>query len=141
MINFLAKSMFVTVVWRRYKRLIVSTALLFVAYFLVALIHDDYMEYARTANSGNLAGAYLLKWAVLLAATVIYYLVNFPVPSLRGTAKKRPVKKPPLSRQKIKEAPAQIPEERDSADPFDSIRRKKKLKARGDALLHQEKQK
>ncbi|HEX7027184.1 MAG TPA: hypothetical protein VF268_08070, partial [Gammaproteobacteria bacterium] len=77
MFRFLAKSALIAVIWKRYRRTIISTLALFACYFLVSLFHGDYVEYAVNAgDKGFLWRSYLIKWAVLIGVTLIYYLYN-----------------------------------------------------------------
>ncbi|SMF31239.1 hypothetical protein SAMN02745866_02051 [Alteromonadaceae bacterium Bs31] len=135
MFNFLAKSLFVTVVWRQYKRLIISSLLLFASYYLIGFMHDDYLEYATTAEgTRSIAGAYLLKWAALLLVSAGYYFVNFPLPFLGKNT--RHTQQSPS--QKEKNRPRGIKPPVDESDPFENIRRKKNLKGKGDRVLGDE---
>jgi hypothetical protein len=127
MFRFLAKSFVATVFFKRYRRAIISTLSLFVFYFVVSLVHDDYFVYAQAVEKeGALAWAFLVKWAVLFLGTGIYYLINFPFLQ----AKKKHGQQGSVSVEEHKEE-AKPAEE----DPFSTIRKKKVLKSKGDFSL------
>lgn len=133
MFRFLAKSALFAVIWTRYRRTIISTLALFVCYFLVSLFHGDYVEYAVSAgDQGFLWRSYLMKWAVLIGVTVIYYLYN-----TRALIKRETGDVPPSSDKKQRERVVveNIPQSGEAVDPFAEIRRKDRLKSRGDIAL------
>ncbi len=131
MFRFLAKSALATVIFKRYRRPIVSTLVLFLAYFLIATVHGDYVDYAVTAEDRQyLWLSFVLKWALLLGVTAVYYFYNMA--GLRPRAEKppAPAKAPPLSAE---------PSPDSAVDPFAEIRRKPTLKSRGEQLLEKTK--
>ena len=122
MFRFLAKSALATVLFKRYRRTIVSTLLLFACYFFISMIHGDYVSYATSADDRHyLWLSFLLKWVLLISITLVYYFYN--VRAL-GTSPKPPAK---AAQQQVQAS--------DAADPFDSIRTKDTLQSRGDVLL------
>jgi hypothetical protein len=138
MFRFLAKSALIAVIWKRYRRTIISTLALFACYFLVSLFHGDYVEYAVNAgDKGFLWRSYLIKWAVLIGVTLIYYLYN-----TRALTKREADDLPPSAgrrqREQIVENTPQYDDD-GAADPFAEIRRKERLKSRGDIVLGREK--
>lgn len=130
MFRFLAKSALVAVIWKRYRRTIISTLALFVSYFLISLLHADYVDYAVGAGDKEfLWRSYLIKWAALLGVTLIYYFYNTRVSMKRG-ADDLP---PPANKNPRKPVAENAGD--NEADPFAEIRRKKRLKSRGDVAL------
>lgn len=130
MFRFLAKSALVAVIWKRYRRTIISTLVLFVSYFLISLLHGDYVDYAVGAGDKEfLWRSYLIKWAALLGVTLIYYFYNTRAFMKRG-ADDLP---PPSNKNPRKQAVENTGDNK--ADPFAEIRRKKRLKSRGDIAL------
>lgn len=133
MFRFLAKSALAAVIWKRYRRPIVSTLALFVSYFLISLFHGDYVDYAVSAGDTHfLWRSYLIKWGVLVGVTVTYYLYN-----ARAFRSRRTDDLPPPTAAKTRREPrAESPSNNgNEADPFAEIRRKKRLKSRGDIAV------
>jgi hypothetical protein len=134
MFRFLAKSALAAVIWRRYRRTIVSTLALFVSYFLISLFHDDYVDYTVSAGDTHfLWRSYLIKWGVLIGVTVTYYLYNaYAFRSRRADNLSPPAADKNRREQRVKE---NVPPNDDEADPFAEIRHKKRLKSRGDIAV------
>lgn len=133
MFRFLAKSALLAVIWKRYRRTIISTLILFASYFLIALFHGDYVDYA--VNSGNtnfLWRSYLFKWVSLFGVTLVYYFYNTRVLTKRGTEDLPPPTTGKNRQRQVKEDTSQVVDE---ADPFAEIRHKERLKSRGDTAL------
>ena len=69
---------FATFIWKQYKRIIVSTLLLFAYLWLVGSIHSDFLSYAELQTDQTMAGrSFLLKWAALVSGVVLYLAYNF----------------------------------------------------------------
>lgn len=123
--KFIANTFFLAILWRRYRRLLIAVGLLVASYFLVSLLHDDYLDYVK--NSGNdsyLGISYAIKWLSLLVATVVFYFV------ITGRNKAETKKRPADQHQAKTDAPG-----KNKPDPFDAIRHKKKLRGRADQFL------
>lgn len=130
MFRFLAKSALVTLVFKRYRRPIVSTVVLFLSYFLISTIHSDYVNYAVTSDDRQFLWlSFLLKWALLLGTTLIYYFYN--TAGLRS-------REGELSLPDDVSTPMPPKRQPGVADPFAHIRNKEKLESRGDKLLNKE---
>ena len=125
--KFLANTFLVTFIWRRYRKVIIAIFLLFLSYFLITLIHNDYVDYVRNStNTAFLGLSYALKWLAMLLSTVIFYFY-----STRN-------KKSKISNDDIRNLKKAKPTENtDSAyiDPFEKIRQKEKLKGKVDTIL------
>lgn len=130
MINQLLRLSFITYVWKRYKKLIVSTVLLLLFFWVVGLLHQDYSQYAQLNDDKQYLGvSFLLKWLLYSAAVVAYVYFN----GLAGStqAKLSPKDLPPQGRA------AEKPQSCDDqdADPFEHLRHKKQLKSKADQLI------
>ena len=112
---------FITFVWKKYKRAIVSTALLFAYLWLVGSIHTDYLDYARLEDESNIGSSFLIKWSALIGGTVIYLVFNF-----WRRNKPKPIDK------MAKEVP-------DENDPFAEIRSRKKLRSKAEMIIDPDK--
>lgn len=133
MFRFLAKSALVAMIWKRYRRTIISTLALFISYFLVSLFHGDYVEYAVSAgDKGFLWRSYLIKWVVLIGVTVIYYLFNTRI-LIKGKADDLPPAS--IGKNRRERIVEHAPQSEGEVDPFAQIRRKERLKSRGDIDL------
>lgn len=111
----LFKLTFITLVWSRYKAVIVSTLLLFAFFWLTHKIHADFLTYSELKNSqDNLGISYFIKWAVLISGIFVYFLYNH---FARKKGKHKPKNKTSTSYD-------------EKNDPFAEIRKKDKLTAK-----------
>ncbi|MBU2884533.1 hypothetical protein KO507_01995 [Gilvimarinus agarilyticus] len=128
MFRFLAKSALATFIWKRYHRPILATLTLLLGYFLVGMVHGDYVDYAHSAqDTTGLWLSYLLKWVLLITFTLIYYfylkrILRTPEPAIQQTP-------PPTNGTKNTREPPS------ASDPFAGIRDKKTLKSHADRAL------
>ena len=87
MFNNLLRLTFVSYIWKRYRRLIVSTLLLFAYYWLVGKLHGDYILYseltakdatenATPSSQAHLGYSFIIKWLALILGGVIYCISN-----------------------------------------------------------------
>lgn len=116
---------FITFVWKQYKRVIVSTVLLFAYLWLVGKVHTDFLDYARAEQNTDIGLSFLVKWAALAVGTLIYLAYN-----LVGR-KRKPVHK--------KQQVTTVPD--DASDPFAEIRLRKKLRSRAEMLIEEKQRK
>lgn len=134
MFRFITKSALAGWIWKRYKRGIVSTLALFLAYFLIAMIHGDYVDYANSASDKSfLFTSYILKWGALLGVTALYYVYNSRVIAKRSQSE--PINDTPRRSARDNNSTDTEP----TPDPFADIRRKKTLKSRADRAMDQHK--
>ncbi|MBX2858214.1 MAG: hypothetical protein KTR17_06095 [Cellvibrionaceae bacterium] len=134
MFKFLAKSAVFSLIWTRYRKMIVSTAFLFGSYFIIALMHRDYLSYAKLSQANaDIALSYAVKWAALLTVSGIYYWLNIHKNLGKSTAKATvnsgsDKRKPP--KQSSGDGSRAI-----ARDPFAEIRRKDKLSSKAEQIL------
>ena len=114
---------FITFVWKKYKRIIVSTTVLFASLWLIGFIHNEYLEFAKVHNDSNLGLSFVLKWLALLGSVVIYLLYNYMGSKKEKTSKKKMDE--PISTT-------------DADDPFAEIRARKKLRSRAEMIIDKE---
>ena len=115
----LFKLTFITLVWSRYKPVIVSTFLLFIFFWLTHKVHADFLTYSELQNSDdNIGLSFIIKWLVLIAGIFLYFIYNH----LAG--------KPRKSKTKNKRT-----EKADKNDPFAEIRQKDKLRSKADFIV------
>lgn len=120
---------FVTLIWKQYKALIVSTFLLIAYLLLVGSVHSDYLTHSQLKNDTSGSGmSFVYKWTAYTAGIVLYFGFH----ALRST---RP-KKQDLA-EKAKQANKTAKD--DIEDPFAAIREKGKLRSRADFIEQQDK--
>ncbi len=118
---------FVTFIWKHYKRIIVSTLILFAFLWFVGYAHAEYLQFANEQAQANAQKSYFFKWAAQLLAVTIYLLFHYLMPSR---------KQQKISKQKAKNFKAEAPAPGEP-DPFDAIRHKDKLRSRTEVMLNE----
>lgn len=133
MFKFLAKSAVFSLVWSRYRKVILSTVILFGIYFTVSLMHKDYLEYAKLSHADNIALSYVFKWATLLLASIIYYWTNMY--QSRAKSEQASTQAPAKASSKSKARSEKPAPEDTKNDPFAEIRKKGKLSSKAEQIL------
>ena len=132
MFNKLLKITVIGFIWSRYGTMILSAIVLFAWFWVVGLVHEDYLSYLTLQGEGASAGwSFLLKWLAFLVGVICYWWFN-------SYARKKFDKKEkgslaePSNTQAAVEADLGSP---NSKDPFDKIRRKEKLRSKADLVI------
>jgi hypothetical protein len=124
----------VTYVWKRYKAIIVSTVILFVFFWLVSQLHQDYLSYGElNGDKAHIGLSFVIKWGILIVGFIAYVLFN----SWQGRQKTPPK---PLSQSAVKPdalASNATGDEPNPNDPFDAIRKRKKLRSKADFIIEE----
>ena len=129
MFNQLLRLSFITFIWKRYKRLIVSTVLLLLFFWLVSLVHQDYSQYAQLNDDKQYLGiSFLFKWLLYGVAVVSYVYFN----GLAGNSAKTGQQDLPVATKKVD--PPQSSKAQTS-DPFEHLRHKERLKSKADQII------
>lgn len=124
---------FVTLIWKQYKQLIVSTLLLFFYLFLVGSVHADFLKHAELQNEAADTGfSFVYKWVAFVGGVAIYFLYHYV-----RNQKIRRDKVDPKAKQK--ELIQELDELQESDDPFADIRTRKKLRGRADFMMDEKK--
>lgn len=77
MIKNLIHVTFISYVWKRYKFIIISTALLFISFWLIGKLHQDFLSYSDLNNDKQYVGwSFLIKWFAYLAGIAVYFWFN-----------------------------------------------------------------
>ena len=119
---------FVTLIWKQYKAIIVSTLLLFIYLFLVSSVHADFLTHAELQKDASGSGlSFLYKWLAFTIGVAAYFLFHY----LRGRPKKKS-KQASKSSATINKKEINATESDD--DPFAAIRERQKLRSRADFL-------
>lgn len=108
----------VALVWKQYKRAIVSTVLLFAFLYMVGTLHEDYLAYAKLNASAAVGLSFAIKWGAMLMGVMLFLLYHFYL------RRSKPPKKPPTA-----------PPLNSADDPFAAIRQRKKLRSKADMLV------
>lgn len=113
---------FVTLIWKQYKHIIVSTLALFAFLFLVGNVHTDFLTHAKLQETKTGLGiSFLYKWLAFALGVALYFAFHYY--RTRQTNKKPKKKDTPQTNQAS-----------DEQDPFTNIRERKKLRSRADFL-------
>ncbi len=115
---------FVTFIWKQYKRVIVSSALLFAYLWFVGFAHSEYLNFATQEKIQNVGKSFFIKWVALILGVAAYLLFHYLTPSRKN-----------LKKDKTKEAIKVMPLADGEPDPFDEIRTKEKLRSRAEILI------
>ena len=127
---------FATFIWKQYKRIIVSTLLLFAYLWLVGSIHSDFLSYAELQTDQGIAGrSFLLKWAALASGVILYFTYNFVLSATKKNGKNPTGDSTGVG--KSKKAQDNQPQA-DEDDPFASIREMKRLRTRAEISIDQQ---
>ena len=117
---------FVTLIWKQYKHIIVSTIILFAFLFLVGNLHADFLKHAELqGNKTGLGLSFVYKWLAFALGVGLYFTYHYL--RTNRTSKKSPKGK--IATHKAMDQGV------DDEDPFSNIRAKKKLRSRADFLI------
>lgn len=120
---------FVTFIWKQYKRLIVSTLLLFSYLWFVGFAHGEYLNFAsRQAEQNAIGLSFFIKWGAMIFGVVSYFAYYFFASRLRST---KSIAKSDNKQNQDFSA--------DQDDPFDHIRNKEKLRSRAEIVMDKKK--
>jgi hypothetical protein len=128
-----------TVIWKKYRSMILSTLVLFGYFFLVSLLHDDYLSYSElNQNQQHLGLSFIIKWSAFIVGILIYLSFNFGFLWKKREQTKSP---DPLVKSGKKKSPSETGNETPataSNDPFAEIRNRDKLRSRADFLIEKQ---
>ncbi len=118
---------FLTFIWKKYQRIIVSTISLFVFFWLVNFAHAEYLSFAEfQSEDAQISLSFFIKWLCLVVGAIIYIIYHFV------RADKKPLKVKEMHSKKVGI------NDLDGIDPFDAIRHKDKLRTRAEIMLESE---
>jgi hypothetical protein len=115
---------FIALIWKQYKALIVSTALIIAYLLLVGSIHDDYLRLSQLQKDTSESGmSFIYKWAAYSLGVVLYFGFHA-------------IRRPDSEKENLSERARQANKEaiHDLDDPFTAIRERKTLRSRADFL-------
>ncbi|MFT4634736.1 MAG: hypothetical protein ACI854_002246 [Arenicella sp.] len=115
---------FITLIWKKYKGLIVSTVLLIAYLLLVSSVHDDYLTHSQLQSDTSASGmSFIYKWAAYTVGIILYFGFH----ALRGA---RPKEQDLAQQAALANKQAKL----DPEDPFATIRERDKLRSRADFI-------
>ncbi len=115
--------------WKRYKRTIVATLLLFAYLWLVGVLHEDYVSYTElNQDNDHLALSFIIKWMAFIIGLLVYLLFHIFASPFRKT---QPLESIDVNHVK--------PGEQLIDDPFAEIRHQKKLRSKADFIIEKKK--
>ena len=127
-----------TYIWKRYSVVIISTAVLFVYFWLVGKIHSDYVSYIELNDESKYLGlSFLLKWFAFLVGFLVYLLVNSARFSLKNEIdnSKESVSNTVQANANNDALDVQEKKANNQQDPFAQIREKPTLRSRADIVI------
>lgn len=144
--------------WRKYKFFILSLILLIAFIFVVGQVHIDYLRYNdRQAAPGNVGISFAVKWAVWALSIFVFLAANHYFNQYKkqqkqanagqsNSALKKILKwkdgltdknqDPVIEQEQIKTTKKRA-EGSAAGDPFENIRKKKKLRSYADIIIEQ----
>ena len=118
----LFKLLVTSVIWTRYRGIILMSLFLLIFIFMVTLIHTDYMHYVERAGQKDYIGiSFLVKWGLIIGSVIAYGLY------LKWLLRVKPSKS-------VNRNQEQKPEEQQN-DPFAQLRKKKKLRSQAEIMI------
>lgn len=129
--NNLLKITVVSFLWKRYKRTVIALPLLLLFFWVVGLVHQDYLRYAELQGYDQWIGlSFILKWLLMLLAVAVFIYVHLKQDSeasVLDSAK---------ANHFSADQPASAGRKTSTIDTaFDNIRRKEKLKSKADKVI------
>ena len=123
----------------RYGAMIVSTLVLFAYFWVVGLIHRDYLDYLELQGGSQGVGlSFVFKWLAFIVGIILYWLFNSYVRKKadrkRNTQSSSSLKAAGLRANKSA-VNTQASADTEADDPFAEIRQKEKLRSRADIVI------
>jgi len=129
MLRNLVQLTLLSVFWRRYKSIILSTFVLFLYLWLIGKLHQDYVNYSElNSDHEYLALSFVIKWCAFILGIMVYLLLNSLFPRSKKLV-------PTVAKKNQK-----TESDQDAVvDPFAEIRQRKKLRSRADFIIEKHK--
>jgi len=129
MLNNILRLTFVVYIWKRYKFLIVSTVVLLAFFWIVGMVHSDYLQYAEINDDREyLVLSFVAKWLLFVAGVGAYLVMNIRV------HRKSNDKDDGLP-QVNSDSGVSEGNNHKTADPFEHVRKKDKLMSKADRVI------
>ena len=126
---------FVTLIWKRYKALIISTALLIFSLYLIGQIHADFLQHWELQEDNSQTGqSFIYKWLAYISCISLYCAFHY------FKSSKKPADTAQEKKAKQQSLASELENLSDDEDPFASIRKREKLRSRSDFILKNKKE-
>jgi len=114
---------FVTIIWKQYKRGIISIVCLLVSLWLINFAHREYLAFTEHLSQTSYIGlSFYIKWALLIVVVLIYLCVSLYSPKDK-------------QKSEIKQNRTTETKAANSDDPFAFIREKEALRTKAEIVL------
>ena len=125
--NNLLKITLVSYIWKRYRRTLIALPLLLLYFWLINLIHHDYLAYSELNDSQVGIGiSFVIKWILIFIGIFIFVFIHFANGN-RSARTDGTNGGPSIKPDKLDTA--------SSSDAFDAIRKKDKLRSKAEVIL------
>ena len=119
--NNLLKLTLASYIWKRYRRTLIALPLLLLYFWLINLVHQDYLAYSQLNDSQVGVGlSFVVKWILIFIGIFTFIFIHFTNGANRSSADNMQTSKSDLG---------------SDSDAFDAIRQKDKLRSRADVIL------
>jgi len=134
MIQFLAKSAFIAIAWKKYSTTIISTAVVLVYFFVVSKLHEDFVNYSSLVLDNQYLGvSFVIKWIAWLFGAIFYLFIGFSY--FNKSQIKRAFNNVTIHSSKMDKEHIQKHE----SDPFEEISKRGRLRSKSDFILEKRK--
>ncbi len=122
-------------IWKRYKIVIVSTIALFIYFWLVGMLHEDFVSYSDLNDDKQYVGlSFIIKWFAFVAGFIVYIALN----SRHLNREVKPKNNSSVLSERL-EGVSYGGKPSEHEDPFDAIRKKGKLRSKADFIIEKNK--
>lgn len=127
--NSLLKISVISYIWKRYKRTLISLPLLLVYFWLISLIHQDFLTFVELNDTKQWIGlSFLVKWVFVLLGIVVFIIFHLKDNQSENSNSYTQFEKKP-SNKKTDASNAQ------DSDPFQTIRQKETLSSKAEKII------
>ena len=134
--NSLIKLSVLSLIWKRHRKTLITFALLLISFWVLNLIHKDYLAYADIQDHTQWVGlSFIVKWLFFLIAGAVFVLTNLKSKpgstTAHHTKQQAPIREEAIDTLKAsQETTSTALDER-----FVALREKKTLSSKADLLL------
>lgn len=127
--NNLLKLSLISYIWKRYKRTLIAFPILLLYFWVISLVHQDFLQYTQLKGSEQGVGlSFIVKWLFMLLGVGVFVFLHInsaedSKPQAQSTQDKR-------KNSKTTKTTASV-----HNDAFANIRKKEKLKSKADKVI------
>jgi len=134
MIQFLAKSAFIAIAWKKYSTTIISTVVVLVYFFVVSKLHEDFVNYSSLVLDNQYLGiSFVVKWIAWLFGAILYLFMGFSYfnkSQIKRTFNNITIHSSKTDKERI---------QKHESNPFEEISKRGKLRSKSDFILEKRK--